>query len=162
MYTTASARFKPQYGADYNYSAAYRAGAAAGQGDRDRNLPRNARSTRWTSAQDRRDYEAGYNRGYSGDVTAGDLSYGNGSIHIGSDNSITWQAPSNARVFVRVDNNPEQLFAEGPSGNQTASWIEPGHVYVFILRDMNGNEIARDRLDLRSRTKLSPLRRTPQ
>src|SRR3989449_6409456 len=78
MYTTASARFKPQYGADYNYSAAYRAGAAAGQADRDRNLPRNARSTRWTSAQDRRDYEAGYNRGYSGDVTAGDLSYGNG------------------------------------------------------------------------------------
>ena len=48
---------------------------------------------------------------------------------------------------------PEQLFAEAPSGSQMASWIEPGHVYVFILRDMNGNEIARDRLDLRSRTR---------
>ena len=68
-----------------------------------------------------------------------------------SDNNVTWQATSIPRVFVRVDNNPEQLFAEGPSGNQTASWIEPGHVYVFILRDMNGNEIARDRLDVRSR-----------
>jgi hypothetical protein len=91
-------------------------------------------------------------QGYSGEFTAGDVSYGSGSIHIGSDNNITWQAPSNARVFVRVDNNPEQLFAEAPSGSQMASWIEPGHVYVFILRDMNGNELARDRLDLRSGT----------
>ena len=96
-------------------------------------------------------YEAGYDRGYSGEVTAGGRGYGAGSIHIGSDNNVTWQAPSNARVFVRVDNGPEKLFAEGSSGTQVASWVEQGHLYVFMLRDMNGREIARDRLDLRSR-----------
>jgi len=44
---------------------------------------------------------------------------------------------------------PLKLFAEGPSGSQEAPWIQSGHVYAFVVRDLNGNEIARDRLDLR-------------
>jgi hypothetical protein len=79
--------------------------------------------------------------------------YGNGqgTVTIGSDNNITWQGPQNARVYVQVDNNPAQLFAAGPSGTQLAPWIAPGHVFLFTLQDGNGNEIARDQLDLRSR-----------
>jgi hypothetical protein len=142
-------RYKPTYNGDSNYSAAYRAGMIAGRSDADRNLQRNTRSSRWTSSQDRSDYEAGYNRGYSGDVTIGRPIYGSSSVHIDGDNNVTWQAPSTARVYVQVDNNPVQLFAEGASGTQLAPWIESGHLYLFTLRDMNGNEIARDRLDLR-------------
>ena len=52
-------------------------------------------------------------------------------------------------VYVQVDNEPMKLFAEGPSGNQAAPWIEPGHLYVFVAHDPNGREVARDRLDLR-------------
>jgi hypothetical protein len=86
-----------------------------------------------------------YHPGYSSDSR----SYGDGSVRIGRDNNITWYAPAMARVYVQVDNNPVQLFAEGQSGTQAAPWIKDGHVYLFILRDMSGNEIARDRMDTR-------------
>jgi len=158
-------RNKPSYdpGYDnngyYSNSAAYRAGMIAGRSDADRNLRRNTRSTTWTSSQDRSDYIAGYDRGYSGATISnrgGDTisnnpvySSGGSSVHIGGDNNITWQAPYLARVYVQVDNNPVQLFAEGASGTQLAPWINSGHLYVFTMRDVNGNEIARDRLDLR-------------
>jgi hypothetical protein len=139
-------RYKPGYAND---TAAYRAGVQAGRADADRNLPRDSRTNRWTRAQDRTEYQAGYNTGYDGVLNNGNTSYGTSSVHIGRDNNISWQAPMNARVYVQVDNNPTQLFAEAPSGTQAAPWIEPGHVYLFILRDMNGNELARDRLDTR-------------
>lgn len=134
---------------DSRTSAAYRDGLQAGRSDSDRNLPRNTHSSRWSSGQQRRDYEAGYNRGYDAGIAKDIPSYGRGNIYIGDDNNVTWDAPEIARVFVQVDNNPVQLFAEGQSGTQAAPWIKPPHVYVFMLRDMNGNEIARDRLDLR-------------
>lgn len=140
---------KPIYDGDLNTSAAYRAGMVAGRSDVDRNLARNTRSSRWTSAQDRRDYEAGYTNGYQGTAPTANPAYSNGSIRIGTDNNISWQAPGLARVFVEADNAAPRLFAEGTSGTQAAQWIEPGHLYVFILRDLNGREIARDRLDLR-------------
>jgi len=139
-------RYKPSYGND---TPAYRAGLQAGRSDADRNLPRDTRTTRWTSSRDRADYLAGYNDGYNGELNNGSSSYGNASVHIGRDNNISWQAPAQARVYVQVDNNPSMLFAEGPSGTQAAPWIEPGHVYLFIMRDTNGNELARDRLDTR-------------
>jgi hypothetical protein len=139
-------RYKPGYGYD---TPAYRAGLQAGRSDADRSLPRDTRTTRWTSSRDRSDYVAGYNDGYNGELNNGSSSYTNASVHIGRDNNISWQAPSQSRVYVQVDNNPSMLFAEGPSGTQAAPWIEPGHVYLFILRDMNGNELARDRLDTR-------------
>jgi len=145
-------RYKPGLSNDSNNTAAYRAGMAAGRSDADRNLARNSRTTRWTRTQDRRDYEAGYTRGYDG-VTSNDSSassaYGNGSIHVNGNDDVTWQAPGTARVYVQVDNEPERLFAEAASGTQNAPWMQSGHVYVFTLRDLNGNEIARDRVDLR-------------
>jgi hypothetical protein len=140
-------RFKPSYSA--NDTAAYRAGLEAGRLDADRNLTRDPRTNRWTNRRDRADYEAGYTAGYDGELNNGSVGYGNASVHIGRDNNISWQAPSNSRIYVSVDNDPPRLFASGVSGTQEAPWIEPGHVYLFILRDMNGNELARDRLDTR-------------
>jgi len=141
-------------------SEAYRAGLQAGRSDLDRNRPRNTRSSRWTSAQDRRDYEAGYDQAFQGNNRAlqapNDRNYarGNsrGNIRIGADKNISWEAPSSdARLFVEVDNNPRQLFASGQSGTQLAPWIENGHNYLFILQDGNGNELARQQSDLRQR-----------
>jgi hypothetical protein len=140
---------------DSNLSAAYQAGLQAGRSDADRNLARNPRSNRWSTAADRRDYEAGYNRGYDSDVLDQSAQQrfkpSGGSVTIGDDNNIRWQGPANSRVFVQMDNQPRKLFASGQSGTQEAPWIETGHVYVFILVDNNGNEIARDRVDLRRR-----------
>jgi hypothetical protein len=143
--------YHPAYSSDdlNTTSTAYREGLQAGRADLNRNLPRNARSSRWTSGQARRDYEAGYNQGYQTAVVNPDSSNRLGSVYIGPDNNISWNAPAVSRVYVQVDNNPIQLFAEGKAGTQAAPWIEPGHVYVFFLRDMRGNEIARDQLDTR-------------
>jgi len=135
-------------------SAAYQAGFRAGQADFERGLSRDPRNERYTSAQQRRDYEAGYNRGYTGTASSDQFpSTGvtRASLEIGSDNMIRWNAPETVRVFVRVDNNPRQLFAEGRSGTQEAPWISSGHNYLFTMVDMRGNELARDRLDLRRR-----------
>jgi hypothetical protein len=78
--------------------------------------------------------------------------YGNGRgmVSIGRDNNITWQGPDVGYVYVQVDNQPLKLFASGASGTQAAPWIQQGHVYTFILHDANGNELARDQVDLRS------------
>jgi hypothetical protein len=135
-------------------SAAYQAGLRAGRADWDRNLPRDPDNERYTTAQQRRDYEAGYNRGYSGEFRSDrypSTTATRANIEIGSDNLIRWNAPQTVRVYVRVDNNARQLFAEGPSGAQEAPWIVNGHNYVFVVEDMNGNELARDHLDLRYR-----------
>jgi hypothetical protein len=78
--------------------------------------------------------------------------YGNGQgmVSIGRDNNITWQGPYSGYVYVQVDNQPLKLFASGVSGTQPAPWIQQGHLYTFILQDANGNELARDQVDLRS------------
>lgn len=92
--------------------------------------------------------DTGYNNApdYSASASAG----GN-TIRIDSNNNVTWRAPgvNGARVYVQIDNNAPKLFASGESGNQAASWIERGHLYVFILRDANEREMARDQVDLR-------------
>jgi hypothetical protein len=151
---SSDSRYKPGYlGSEGTNSAAYRAGLAAGRSDADRNLSRNTRTNRYSSAQDRADYEAGYNRGYDGYTgnTSSVSSNGNGSISVGRDNNVTWQGPQGARVYVIADNEGERLFSGTPSGTESAPWIQSGHVYTFILKDQNGNEIARDRVDLRPR-----------
>jgi hypothetical protein len=131
-------------------SSAYQAGLADGRADRSRNLPFEANNNRWRTAQERQDYEAGYSRGYNEAYASGNTPrYSRAMVDIGNDNRVTWQAPGPARVYVQVDNNRRQLFAEGETGTQYARWITPGHVYVFVVEDMNGNELARDRLDLR-------------
>jgi hypothetical protein len=128
-------------------SVAYQDGLQAGRSDSDRNLNRNLRSTRWTNGQPSRDYQAGYGSGYDG-VSSG-FQQGNGRVRIGSDNNITWQGPANGRIYVQVDNNPRKLFAAGASGTQPAPWMTSGHLYVFVLQDPNGYEIASDQADLR-------------
>jgi len=137
------------YGDDTS-SAAYQAGLRAGRSDAARGLRHNTQTSRWTARADRLDYQAGYNQGYDSDVdqTSQRFKPSSGSIMVRDDNNVTWNIP-NGRIYVQVDNNPRQLFASGPSGTQPAPWIEPGHVYVFILEDLNGNEVARDRLDTR-------------
>jgi hypothetical protein len=87
--------------------------------------------------------------GYS-DSGDGRNSSASGSLTIQPNNIITWQTnATNARVYVEKDNKPEQVFAEGRAGSQGAPWIQQGHQFVFILRDINGNELARQQLDLR-------------
>ena len=100
------------------------------------------------SGQQLRDYQAGYSSGYDG---ASRVQQGNGSVRIGSDHNISWLGPANGQLYVQVDNNPRQLFAAGASGTQLAPWMTSGHLYVFVLQDPNGNEIARDQSDLRQR-----------
>jgi len=79
---------------------------------------------------------------------------GRGSVNIGADKRITWQSSAqNATVYVQVDNEAQKLFAAGPSGTQAAPWMTEGHRYLFILKDANGNEIARDTEDMRSSRK---------
>ena len=153
---------------DYGYGSsswtpAYRQGVRDGQADLQRNVERNPRNNSFTSLQDRRDYIAGYHEGrqrdasiynngrYGGvDNRAGNRGYyGPASIQVMADKRVTWQAPVEARVWVVEDNKPAQPFAEAPSGSQIAPWISNGHRYVFILRDANGSELARDELDLR-------------
>jgi hypothetical protein len=142
-------RYKPGAAVDES-SRAYQAGMAAGRADAQRNLQPDARSNRWTSIDDRRDYEAGYNRGYArGDDRAATNNRGGSWIRIARNNDVTWQSPVDARIYVQVDNNPMQLFAAAPSGTQNANWIGPGHLYVFTMRDLGGNELAQERLDLR-------------
>jgi len=146
-------------------SAAYREGLRAGRSDAERNLRANPQTSRWSNPPDRRDFEAGYNDGYQnrGAVNSGAQrqrlgsepgnapeSVNRGSVSIGADKNISWQGPANANVYVQVDNEAPKLFAGASSGRQAAPWIEPGHVYVFVLRDANGKEIARDQRDLRS------------
>lgn len=59
-----------------------------------------------------------------------------GTIDVAPDGTVTWSASNTtgARVFVTTDGGDEVLFAEGLSGSAQAGFIEPGHVYVFVLR----------------------------
>jgi hypothetical protein len=144
--------YHPGYSTNSGNSAAYQDGLQAGRSDSDRNLNRNARSNRWPSGQQLRDYQAGYSSGYDG--ASNSVQQGNGSVRIGSDHNIRWQGPANGQVYVQVDNNPRQLFAAGASGTQLAPWMTSGHLYVFVLQDPSGHEIARDQSDLRQKRRL--------
>jgi hypothetical protein len=88
----------------------------------------------------------------AGNLNRGYGSNGQNRLIIERNNNISWQSQgtTNARVYTQKDNGPEQLFAEGRSGTQAAPWIEQGHLYAFILRDVNGAELARNQVDLRS------------
>ena len=72
-----------------------------------------------------------------------------GNIVIGNDKNITWEGPENSILYVQNDYEAPRPFAVGRSGVQSAFWMMPGHLYVFTLRDVNGNEIARNQKDLR-------------
>jgi hypothetical protein len=148
-YTRDGRHYHAGYG-QTSTSSAYQAGLDDGRSDRSRNLPFDAYNNRWRSPLERHDYEAGYSRGYDeGCAYCDSPRYSRATVDIGNDNRVTWLAPGPSRVYVQVDYNRPQLFAEGQSGAQYAPWISPGHVYVFTVEDLNGNELARDRLDLR-------------
>jgi len=137
---------------------AYERGVEDGRADAERNLPENMDPRQFRDWQDRRDYEAGYNQGYQngrendyGREKPGSPSYAGSPwrISIGAHQNISWQAPEAARIYVQVDNEAPKLFASGQSGTQAAPWMTPGHIYVFILQDQNGREVARTQQDLR-------------
>ncbi len=142
-------RYRPGYKTNAGNSAAYQDGLMDGRSDSDRNLARNGRSNKWASGQQLRDYQAGYSTGF--DAGSSNVQQGSGNVRIGSDQNVRWQGPANAQVWVQVDNKPRQLFSGTASGTQLAPWMTAGHLYVFVLQDQNGNEIARDQSDLRQK-----------
>jgi hypothetical protein len=131
--------YHPGYNTNSGNSVAYQDGLQAGRSDSDRHLNPNARSDRWTSGQQLRDYQAGYGSGY--DKASNRVHQGNGSVRIGSDHNIGWQGPTNGQVYVQVDNSPRKLFAIGASGTQLAPWMTSGHFYVFVLQDPNETRV---------------------
>ncbi|MBI2815392.1 MAG: hypothetical protein HYX72_00485 [Acidobacteria bacterium] len=160
-YDDAMARSQDNRG-DVRNSTAFEEGMRAGQWDAQHNRQPRPRDDKWSNQRDRSDFEAGYNRGYQDAVAGygqgmepygqyGTPGYGESRVKINRDNTVSWQAPglNRARVFLQVDNQPVKLFAEGKSGRQEAAWMKHGHVYTFILRDIDGTELARDQVDLR-------------
>jgi len=143
--------YHPGYDADRGESPAFQEGRDAGRSDSDRNEARNARSERWSRDEDARDYERGYDQTYRGRSGNNPLLL-HSSLQIGADDKISWDgAPPNAQIYVQMDSSPKKLFASGASGAQMAPWIARGHLYVFILQDARGNEIARAQTDTRSK-----------
>jgi hypothetical protein len=97
-----------------------------------------------------------YHNGYEGDRYPTQQAYrqkpgsfAQGTVHIGRDNNISWNGPNDSSVYVQVDGAQPKLFASGQSGTQAAPWIAQGHMYVFTLKDSNGNVLATDQEDLR-------------
>src|SRR5262249_7686454 len=76
---------------------------------------------------------------------------GSGTDSVGADKWVRWSATSDSTVYMQIDNGTPVFFAAGPGGTQGAPWMTEGHLYTFILQDANGNELARDQLDLRSK-----------
>ncbi len=76
---------------------------------------------------------------------------GSGTVSVGADKWVRWSATNDSTVYMQTDNGTPVFFAAGSGGTQGAPWMTEGHVYTFILQDADGNEIARDQLDLRSR-----------
>jgi hypothetical protein len=135
------------YGTVAGNSTAYDAGLQAGRADRERNIAYNSNSNRW-QAEELRDYQNGYERGYDESPRRGQA--GPADLRISADHYIVWKAPAASKVYVQIDDQPKRLFASGLSGNQPAPWMTSGHRYLFILEDSNGREIARDENDLRT------------
>jgi hypothetical protein len=55
---------------------------------------------------------------------------------------ISWdsQGPE-AEVYVRHDNEPEQLFAKGSKGSESVNWIQTGTKYEFLLYKTSSHEV---------------------
>ena len=99
--------------------------------------PQIGRSNDRNDQQTRRDGNYQYNQAARGSLTI-------------QGNSVSWQSQGgNVSVFMQEDSKPEKLFASSTSGTQGAPWMTKGHLYVFVLRDQNGNELARSQVDLR-------------
>ncbi len=68
-----------------------------------------------------------------------------GEISATPEGLVTWSTTDtlNAQVYVSVDGGEEVLFAQGISGETQATFIEPGHVYRFILRKFSNDVVGR-------------------
>jgi hypothetical protein len=147
--------YHPGYG-----NAQYEQGLRDGRTDVERNIPWSAQNHRFRNEQDRQEYESGYNDGYQyrggSELARQKPGYGGhgteGNINIGADNFVSWQARPISRIYVQVDNQAPRLFASGQNGSEPAPWMQPGHIYTFILQDANGTEIARAARDMRRPT----------
>ena len=62
-------------------------------------------------------------------------SFSAGNFVCPSSATITWSTSNinNVKLYVKTNNNPEQDFANLPSGSQTVNWVVPGNTYVFRL-----------------------------
>jgi hypothetical protein len=150
-------------------NAEYEQGLRDGRADVSRDLPWNAHHRRYRTEQARREYENGYNDGYRGGSEFArekpgygygnnGYGYGNnshgyygapGAISVDRNDNVSWRAPIDSRIYVQVDNQTPKLFASGQTGVQPAPWMQSGHIYTFIMQDVNGNEIGRTVRDLR-------------
>jgi hypothetical protein len=73
----------------------------------------------------------------------------NGTISVDADKWVSWNGPGDSIVYMQIDDETPNFFAEGSAGVQGAPWMTEGHLYTFILQNANGNEIGRAQLDLR-------------
>ncbi len=66
-----------------------------------------------------------------------------GELRVSADGAVTWSISfsESAQVFVATDGGEEVFFAEGAEGTETADFIEPGHIYRFILRPFDGGGV---------------------
>jgi hypothetical protein len=64
-------------------------------------------------------------------------------------NSVGWDGPSDGRLYIQVDDQPQELFAADGPGTEIVSWFTEGHLYRFTLVDGDGNILATNQLDLR-------------
>ncbi len=76
-----------------------------------------------------------------------------GQIEVASEGLVTWSTSNvaAARVYVSIDGGAESVFAEGTEGSIAATFIEPGHLYRFALRQLvnglDGATLAQATLD---------------
>src|SRR3974390_3397363 len=76
-----------------------------------------------------------------GSQEPGNYSNGRGIVSVDTDKWVSWSGPSDSTVFIQVDDETPAFFASGSAGVQGAPWMTEGHVYTFILQDVNGSEI---------------------
>jgi hypothetical protein len=137
------------------YNAAFESGLRAGRQDAEYSRRQDARADEFVDRQDRDEYVAGYNTGYESFNNSEYSRQKPGvpgspwSISIERNGNVNWQTPGRATIYVQMDDQPAKLFAGGQSGTVAAPWMQAGHHYIFILRDENGNEVARTEQDLR-------------
>ena len=73
------------------------------------------------------------------------LDLSTGEISVTPEGLVTWSTTntSAAQVFVSEDGGEEVLFAGFVFGEQQAGFIQPGHVYQFILRKVSNGVVGR-------------------
>ena len=68
-----------------------------------------------------------------------------GEITVTPEGLVSWSTTDtlNAQVYVSLDGGEEVLFTQGISGEAQAPFIQPGHVYRFILRNFTRDVVGK-------------------